>query len=205
MLWLRVHWQVLRDGIHGIRMYFFSSRKDRYGYFAKTANIQLPVWGAKTNVYIHDFCGINAGAKFISQKGKFVLMRNCSVGPNLTVITCNHKYDKVGQRPESGNWGELTADDVMVSEDVWIGANVTLCPGVRIGRGSIVAAGSVCVKSKRYPPYAIIGGNPAKFIKFRLTLDKQIEQEKLLYSEAEQLDKVELEQNYVRMTGMNNE
>jgi acetyltransferase-like isoleucine patch superfamily enzyme len=118
------------------------------------------------------------------------------VAPGLTIITANHKYDEVGLRPETPGWGIGIPDDVIVNEDVWIGANVTLCPGVEIGRGCIVAAGSICVKSKIYPPYSIIGGNPAKFIKFRMTLEKQLQQEALFYGEEERIPPLTLERNY---------
>lgn len=55
----------------------------------------------------------------------------------------------------------------VVGNDVWIGQNVTLSTGVRIGDGSVVAANSVVTKS--VPPYAIVGGNPARIIKYRFT------------------------------------
>lgn len=193
---IRILCNVLLEGFQGLRMSFFSSRRDRYGHLAKTSSIRTPVWGNKQNVYVYDHCGINADAKFICQAGKFIMRRNCSVGPSLTVITCNHKYNSVGQRPEENSWGDLEPNDVVVNEDVWIGANVTLCPGTVIGRGSIIAAGSVCVKNSTYPPYSIVGGNPAKFIKFRLTLEDQKRQEELLYSEEERIDLNILNNNF---------
>ena len=196
MGFLSVFISTIFDGLQGLRMSFFSSRKDRFGFFDKSSSIRTPVWGVKQNVYIHENCGINADAKFICQEGKFIMKKNCSVGPSLTVITCNHKYSEVGQLPESKKWGELEANDVVVNEDVWIGANVTLCPGTIIGRGSIIAAGSVCVKNQNYMPYSIIGGNPAKFIKFRLTLEEQIEQEKIFYKENDRISRETLIENF---------
>lgn len=56
---------------------------------------------------------------------------------------------------------------VLIGNDVWIGNGVTLLGGVRIGNGAVVAAGSVVVKD--VPPYAIVGGNPAKVIKYRFS------------------------------------
>lgn len=53
--------------------------------------------------------------------------------------------------------------------DVWIGANVTILDGITIGNGSVIAAGSIVVKD--VPPYAIVGGNPAKVIKYRFSQD----------------------------------
>ncbi len=192
----RILIQVFIDGLQGIKMSFFSSRKDRFGYLAPTSCIRSPFWGVKQNVFIYDYCGINSDAKFICQKGKFIMKRNCSVGPNFTVITFNHNYNTVGQRPETEGWGSVEAIDVIVNEDVWIGANVTLCPGTIIGRGSIIAAGSICIKNHIYPPYSIIGGNPAKFIKFRLTLEEQIEQEIILYDKEERIGIEIIKNNY---------
>ena len=58
---------------------------------------------------------------------------------------------------------------VVIEDDVWVGANVTILKGVTIGHGSVVAAGAVVTKS--CPPYSIIGGVPAKLIKMRFTDD----------------------------------
>ena len=56
-----------------------------------------------------------------------------------------------------------------IGNDVWIGANVTTLQGVSIGDGAVVAAGAVVVKD--VPPYAIVGGNPAKVLKYRFDED----------------------------------
>lgn len=56
---------------------------------------------------------------------------------------------------------------VVIEDDVWTGANVTILKGVTIGRGSVVAAGAVVTKS--WPPYSIIGGVPANVLKMRFT------------------------------------
>ncbi|MDQ7799461.1 MAG: DapH/DapD/GlmU-related protein [Candidatus Edwardsbacteria bacterium] len=53
----------------------------------------------------------------------------------------------------------------VIEDDVWIGAQAIILPGVRIGRGAIVAAGAVVTKDVE--PYAIVGGNPARLIKRR--------------------------------------
>ncbi|OBZ17175.1 CatB-related O-acetyltransferase [Bacillus sp. FJAT-26390] len=62
--------------------------------------------------------------------------------------------------------------DTIIESDAWIGMNAMIMPGVKIGEGAIVAAGSVVVKD--VPPYTIVGGNPCKEIKKRFT-DKEIE------------------------------
>lgn len=59
-----------------------------------------------------------------------------------------------------------TKGPIVVEDEVWIGNNVLIMSGVTIGKGSIIAAGSVVTKSVK--PFSIVGGNPAKFIKFRI-------------------------------------
>lgn len=73
---------------------------------------------------------------------------------------------------------------------MWAGANITILKGVTIGRGSIIAAGSVVTHS--CPPYSIIGGIPAKIIKYRFTIDEILQHEKLLYPQEKRLSKQNL-------------
>ena len=60
---------------------------------------------------------------------------------------------------------EQTKTGITVEDDVWIGANSVILPGVHINKGAIIGAGSVVTKD--IPPYAIAVGNPAKVIKYR--------------------------------------
>jgi acetyltransferase-like isoleucine patch superfamily enzyme len=102
-------------------------------------------------------------------------------GPAPTIVTGNHRTDVVGKYIVDSN--EKTCDndkEVIIDDDVWVGANVTILMGVTIGRGSIVAAGSIVNKS--CPPYSIIGGTPAKVLKFRFTVDQILEHEEKLYA-----------------------
>ena len=70
--------------------------------------------------------------------------------------------------------------DVVIEENVWCGANVTILKGVTIGRGSIIAAGAVVTKS--IPPYSLVGGVPAKVIKLLYT-EEEIKKHELLLKE----------------------
>lgn len=67
---------------------------------------------------------------------------------------------------------------VIIEDDVWCGANVTILKGVTIGRGSVVAAGAIVTKS--CPPYSIIGGIPAKVLKMRFTPEQIKKHEKII-------------------------
>jgi serine acetyltransferase len=83
---------------------------------------------------------------------------------------------------------------VIIEEDVWIAANVTLLKGVVVGRGAIVGAGAVCRNS--VPPYSVVVGNPAKVVGFKFTPEEIIEHEKKLYPEEERLPMETLQKNY---------
>ena len=65
--------------------------------------------------------------------------------------------------------------NITIEDDVWIGTNSVILSGVSIGRGAIVAAGSIV--SKNVEPYSIVGGIPAKFIKKRFTDENILELE----------------------------
>ncbi|MDE6350288.1 MAG: antibiotic acetyltransferase, partial [Treponemataceae bacterium] len=78
-----------------------------------------------------------------------------------TISTYPFKVKVFGAEREAGSKG-----DIVVKDDVWIGQNAIVCSGVTIGQGAVVAAGAVVTKNVE--PYAIVGGNPAKFIKWRL-------------------------------------
>lgn len=115
-----------------------------------------PEFGDK--LIIGKFCQIASGTKFI-------------MGP------ANHRISSVTTYPFNvfgGTWTERTKPhmselpfkgDTVIGNDVWIGRESVIMPGVKIGDGAIVAAYSVV--TKEIPPYTVAGGNPARFIKKR--------------------------------------
>ncbi|GAN89233.1 CatB-related O-acetyltransferase [Gluconobacter thailandicus] len=102
----------------------------------------------------------------------------CSIGPNVTIALGNHRADLVTTYPfktlshfwpgaKEGENDHSTKGDIVIGNDVWMGSGVTVLSGVTIGDGAIIAAGSIVTKD--VPPYAIVGGNPAKLIKYRFS------------------------------------
>lgn len=87
----------------------------------------------------------------------------CTVlAPECTIITSNHNYEDMDFLPYDNKFYKKP---VTIEDYCWIGRNVMIMPGVKIGKASIVAAGSVVTKNVE--PYSIVGGNPAKLIKKR--------------------------------------
>ena len=83
-------------------------------------------------------------------------------GTNVKIMLGSHDYDH-GDRIPYGK--AVTKKQVVIDDYVWLGDDVTISGNVHIGEGAIVAIGSVVVKD--VPPCAIVGGNPAKVIKYR--------------------------------------
>lgn len=117
--------------------------------------ITVKQWGhPKESLKIGDYCSISSGVKFILGGNHYY---KCVSNFSFKNIYLDSSY------PASSN-GEICVED-----GVWIGTDALIMSGVRIGKGSIIAAGSVVVKD--VPPYSIVGGNPAKVIKFRFNED----------------------------------
>lgn len=144
------------------------------------------------NMSIGDGSSIPKGSTFYCTEAPLTIGRKVIFGPHPTIITGDHRTDVIGKFIMDSH-EKLPENDapVTVEDDVWAGCNVTILKGVTIGRGSVIAAGAVVTKS--CPPYSIIGGVPAKVLKFRFTVDEVIEHEKALYPESQRLSREELE------------
>lgn len=83
-----------------------------------------------------------------------------------------HPYKGISTFPFKVKLGTLKYEakskgDIVIDDDVWIGLGATICAGVHVKQGAIIAAGSVVTKNVE--PYSIVGGNPAKHIKYRFS------------------------------------
>lgn len=107
--------------------------------------------------------------QFFYCTGPITIGNNVMIAPEVLCITQNHRFDRVDVPMREQGW---TADErIEIGDDVWIGLRAILLPGVKIGRGAIVGAGAVVTKD--VPEYAIVGGSPARVIKFRTSIEPQ--------------------------------
>ena len=183
----------LINGLFGLYRDYFFFFLGKFGYCADDCNIITPLFvDSPQNLFMYGNNGLNH-ATIINRNAKFIMKPNSGAAYGLTVVTGNHAmivgrlYRTITEEEKPEGFDE----DVVVEEDVWIGCNVTLLSGVNIGRGSIVAAGAVVTKS--FPPYSIIGGVPAKLIKFKWTIDEILEHEAKLYPAQERITRKQLE------------
>ena len=111
-------------------------------------------------VSLGDYSGIGINAKIYGTCiiGDYVMM-----GTDVTIITRNHRFDALDKPMMFQGFEE--EKPVVIGNDVWIGDRAMIMPGVHIGNGCIVAAGSVVTHD--VPDYAIVGGVPAKVIRYR--------------------------------------
>jgi len=95
--------------------------------------------------------------------GRVTLGRDVMMGPEVIMITRNHGVDRTDHPMRL----QPDADErpIVIGDDVWIGTRAILLPGVTVGDGAVVAAGSVVTHP--VPARAIVGGNPARLIRYR--------------------------------------
>jgi virginiamycin A acetyltransferase len=141
-------------------------------------NIHL--WNADRGTYFDR----NVNIVTWSDEYKIILGKYNSIGRDCNFfLHANHRPDWV--TTTSQLWGPVTPEiaqmhmemghpsckgDIIIENDVWVGAKSTIMSGVRIGNGAIVAATSTVTKD--VPPYTIVAGNPAKIVKYRFTEDQ---------------------------------
>ena len=116
-------------------------------------------------VSLGDYSGIGVNAKIYGccVIGDYVMM-----GEDCTIITRNHQFARTDIPMMEQGFGEERP--VYIGNDVWIGDRVIILPGVHIGDGAVIGAGSVVTHD--VPPYAIAAGNPARVIKSREALSE---------------------------------
>lgn len=111
-------------------------------------------------IYLGNNCNFN-GMSMLGG-GTVIIGDNFHSGIECMMITQNHDYDTGEAVPYGTGYDYKT---IVIGNNVWLGNRVTITGNIKIGEGAIVAAGAVVCKD--VPPYAIVGGNPAKVIKYR--------------------------------------
>lgn len=113
-----------------------------------------------SRVEIGNCSGIGVRAQIM---GRCIIGENVMMGPDCLILTTSHNYSDT--KVPMIEQGMAEERPVYIGNDVWIGARVTILPGVKIGDGAIV--GACTVVSKDIEPYSVVVGNPARKIRDR--------------------------------------
>jgi len=114
------------------------------------------------NVYLGDNSYINGGMIIAGEKSKIVIGANCLISYYVHLRTTMHNYmDKDELILKQGH----SESDIIIEDDVWIGYGAQIMGGVTVHKGAVIAAGAVVTHDVE--AYAVVGGVPAKVIKYR--------------------------------------
>lgn len=140
--------------------------KHLFAKCGKNVNVER---GADIGSGIHIEIGDNSGVGVNCRVGKAIIGNNVMMGPEVVVLSAQHRFDRL-DIPMCEQGGAVPRT-VVIGDDVWIGTRVIILPGRKIGKGAIVGAGAVVTKD--VPDYAIVGGNPARIIRYRNKQDPE--------------------------------
>lgn len=94
--------------------------------------------------------------------GPLIIGKHCAIAAHVVLASVGHGYDRVDIPMVEQ---QAQTNEVVLEDDVWIGANAVVVGGVRIGTGSIVGAGAVVTRD--VPPFSVVGGVPARMLRDR--------------------------------------
>lgn len=109
------------------------------------------------NIIIGEHCVINSYCLLDGRGGKLNIGNNVDIAREVNIFTLEHNPNSLSHAARGA--------DVTIEDHVWVASRVTILPGVKIGRGAVLACG--CVVTKDVPEKAIVGGIPAKVIGYR--------------------------------------
>ena len=137
----------------------FLLKRQLVSYGNNIGAAKFPTIARSAKVTVGDNCGFN-GIKITGLGVKIGSYFHS--GTNVKIMLGSHDYEYGDKIPYGKYYKEK---NVVIDDFGWLGDDVIICGNVHIGEGAIIAIGSVVVKD--VPPYAIVGGNPAKIIKYR--------------------------------------
>lgn len=145
----------------------FKYMKEVFASVGEGSYIELPFYANWGGAHVHFGKCVYANFNLtLVDDGHIYVGDYVLIGPNVTIATPNHPI-----LPELRRKGLQYNKDVHIEENVWIGANVTVVPGVTIGKNSVIGAGAVVVKD--IPANSVAVGNPCKVIRQITDHDKE--------------------------------
>ena len=169
-----------RGGYSWYCSYIYNLNKKNYNKAGKNITLYAPLFLNPKFITLESNVRIQGGVRIVaSPKQNVIIKQFAAIGANSILIPGNHT-PTVGVPQYLSYLGVNDVNSTLViNEDVWVGASSILLSKAQIGRGAIIAGGSVV--TKEVPPYAVVGGSPSKIIAVRFSIEEIIEHEKNLY------------------------
>lgn len=124
-------------------------------------------FGSGKKLYLKEYACVGENAR-ITGSGRVTIGRHAMMGPDVMIITSDHVLKK------EGFGKDYITRDIEIGDYAWIGARAIILKGVKLGKHSVVGAGAVVTKD--VPDYAVVGGSPARILKYRDGKTKDEEQ-----------------------------
>ena len=149
-----------------LRTIYFCYSRRRFARMGLNSYLHpLGIYGRPKSIYIGNHVYIGPRAILSATEGLLV-GDGVTIGPEFIVMGGDHNFREVGKRIWEAKSGGIN-QQIVIEDDVWIGARVTVLKGVKIGEGAVIGAGSVVTKS--VSPYMVYAGNPAVPVAPRFT------------------------------------
>ena len=172
--------------------FFRNTNSKNYAKCGKNTDLYGPLNLDPQFVELEEYVRLQPNIRMISHGGKLIVKKYSALGAGTVIIPGSH-IPTVGL-PQFLSQTHINdvATDIIVGEDCWIGSGSYLLSHAKIGRGCVVAAGSIV--TKEIPPYAVVAGSPAKIIASRFSISQIIKHETILYPPEERINKETLEE-----------
>jgi acetyltransferase-like isoleucine patch superfamily enzyme len=119
--------------------------------------------GVPSHIFIGQRTAINECNNLRAAGGDIRIGSHCQIAQFCTLVASNHTTETTEYMTDAPL--DISKTSIVIEDDVWIGANSAILPGVTIGRGAVIGAGSVVTRD--VAPYSICAGNPARIMRVR--------------------------------------
>ena len=161
---------VVRSLYRFYKLWSFRNRWHRNNRHNKTSAVNIfPMECVSVGAYSYGLLNV---LSFCPSKESLKIGNFVSIGPDVTfMLGGNHQMNTITTFPAYDLIGGISGKDaesrggIVVEDEVWICMNAIILSGVKIGKGAVIGAGAVVTRD--VPPYAVVGGNPARIIRYR--------------------------------------